>query len=420
MRLFTAFAVTLLLTPVVHALEWRGSVSFESTYFPESSVGTDNFNFSTSVGGEVELTKDLADNVRFTFQPFFRIDQRDEERSRLDARELFLTTGGDTWEFNAGLATVFWGVTESHNPVDIINQTDSIEDFDNDEKLGQLMLNLRWFSDFGDFDLYLMPQFEERTFTGPDGRPFLGVDVDPALTTFESSQGSNNIDVALRWIRSFDVWDIGLHYFDGTRRDPTLIPTLSGTTLALAPRYSLIQQFGLDAQGLYGDLAVKTEVIHQDGNEIDAHFESVSGIEYTLVGFLSPLQDQEKLPESFCTPDTLNPIKLFVCNDRMDLGLVFEYLWDERGLDSNQIFQNDILAGFRFAFNDTATSDALIGFIADLDGGATTLSIEASTRLLESYRLSVLGRKFFDTAGDPIVSPFENESFLQLEISYFF
>ncbi len=418
---FFLIAASILTCTHANALDWRGNISSELTYFPEYSVGTENWKLNTSLAAEVELTQDFADNIRLTFHPFVRWDQQDDERTRAGVRELLLSTTGETWEFNAGLGTVFWGVTESHNPVDIINQTDSIEDPTGDEKLGQLMLNLKWFSDdYGEFEAFLLPQFEERTFVGENGRPSPGITVDPDLTTFESSDGNDHVGYALRWANSFDVWDLGLHYFDGTSRDPSLTPVVSNTGAVLAPRYSLLRQAGVDAQGLYGDLAVKAEVIHQTGDEIESHAEAVTGIEYTLVGFLSPLQENEKLPEDWCTPDTRNPFKKLACNDRLDLGLVLEYLWDQRGTDSNQPFQNDLLAGFRFAFNDAASSDALFGIVQDLDEGATTLSLEASTRLFESYRLTILGQKFLNTTDDTVFNAFENESFIQLDFSYFF
>jgi len=79
-----------------------------------------------------------------------------------------------------------------------------------------------------------------------------------------------------------------------------------------------------------------------------------------------------------------------------------------------------MLAGFRFAFNDAASSDALLGFLTDLDDGATSLSFETSTRLFDSYRLKVLARKFISTEDDPFFSSFKNEGFVQVDFSYFF
>ena len=405
---------------VVYPFDLRGNISSEFTYFDQSSVGTDNFNFNSSVAAEVVATHDLNDNIRLTANPFVRWDEHDDERSRFVLRELLLSANFSNWEINAGVATVFWGVTESRQLVDLINQTDSVEATDDEDKLGQLMLNVKWFSDYGEFEAYLLPRFEERTFRGPNGRPFIGIPIDSDITTFESGQGDENLDLAFRWTYSVDAWDIGLHYFDGTLRDPLLLVAQTDTGPVLAPRYVLVQQAGWDAQGLYGDLAVKTELIVQGGDEVDFHVETVSGIEYTWVGALSVMQEKEMLPDAWCTPDTRNPFKKLICNDRIDVGLVVEYLWDERGDSSNQPFQNDLLAGVRFSFNDTATSDALLGIIQDLDGGATSLSLEASTRLFESFRLSVETTQFFNTGGDINLRAFENESYLKADLSYFF
>jgi len=69
--------------------------------------------------------------------PFVRIDEHDAERSHVDLREFLYTHVGDTWEIRAGLGKVFFGVAESNNPVDIINQRDSVENITTDAKLGQ-------------------------------------------------------------------------------------------------------------------------------------------------------------------------------------------------------------------------------------------------------------------------------------------
>ena len=48
----------------------------------------------------------------------------------------------------------FWGVTETAHRVDILNQTDQVESFDGEDKLGQPMVNFSWSKDWGTLDLY--------------------------------------------------------------------------------------------------------------------------------------------------------------------------------------------------------------------------------------------------------------------------
>jgi len=404
----------------VASAEWRGNVSYEFSYFPDSAPAPADWQTSSSIAADVEYYRDLSDEVSFTVRPFVRIDQRDDERSHADIRELVLTTVGDTWEFNGGIDTVFWGVTESRHLVDVINQTDNVDGVDGEDKLGQLMLNLKLFRDSGDYEIYLLPHFRERTFSGAEGRPFAGAVVDTDAVQYQSSDRSDHIDAAVRWSRSYDYWDLGLHYFHGTARDPLLIPLLQGGTVALIPRYVLMDQTGIDAQGLYGDWILKTEIVHRSGQEIDDHLEMVSGFEYTFVGLLAGLQENDTISSEKCLAEDAGLLRRLICNDRMDLGVVVEFLWDERGDDARHPFQRDLLTGFRFAMNDEQSTDALLGIIQDLDGGATSVSLEASTRLFESFRLGVETRIFANTEDDPVLAAFRDESFIRLDLSYFF
>ena len=59
-----------------------------------------------------------------------------------DIRELAYVHASDDWELRLGIRKEFWGVTEFQHLVDVINQTDGVEDFDGEDKLGQQMVNL--------------------------------------------------------------------------------------------------------------------------------------------------------------------------------------------------------------------------------------------------------------------------------------
>jgi hypothetical protein len=82
---------------------------------------------------------------------------------------------------------VFWGVTESSHLVDIINQSDFVENIDTEDKLGQPMVSLRWLPEWGTLDLFLMPLHRERTFQGLAGRPRLPLPIDQDNPVYESS-----------------------------------------------------------------------------------------------------------------------------------------------------------------------------------------------------------------------------------------
>ena len=260
---------------------YEASVSFEFEYF----TGWDN------------------DTQSITFKPFVRLDSADEERTHGDIREFYYSRISDSWDLHVGAKRIFWGVTEFNHLVDIINQTDLVENIDTEDKLGQPMLQLSLVRDWGILDMYALLGFRERTFAGEDGRLRLPFEVlDHA--TYESGAENQRVDAALRWSHYLGPVEIGLHHFSGTSRDPLLIPELmpglNGGVVALRPYYPVIDQTGMDAQAFYGDWAFKLETFTRSGYG-DRYVAATAGFERTLVGVLG---------------------------SRSDLGLVVEYMFD--------------------------------------------------------------------------------------------
>ena len=58
-----------------------------------------------------------------------------------------------------GVGKVFWGVTESRHLVDVVNQSDFVEDLDGEDKLCQPMLALTLKLVWGTFDLFVLLPF---------------------------------------------------------------------------------------------------------------------------------------------------------------------------------------------------------------------------------------------------------------------
>ena len=65
-----------------------------------------------------------------TVVPMLRLDSSDERRQHFDLRELNWLHAAPTWDLLVGIGKVFWGVTEARSLVDVINQTDQVEDLD--------------------------------------------------------------------------------------------------------------------------------------------------------------------------------------------------------------------------------------------------------------------------------------------------
>lgn len=182
-----------------HAVELSGSISGEYRHFLHDSplAKPDNRQASLSFAPELFYEWDDGDQ-NLVFVPFLRIDSEDSERTHADIRELRWLYVADNWEFRAGVNKIFWGVTESQHLVDVINQTDLVENTDTEDKLGQPMLNLNIYKDWGTVEFYILPYFRERTFAGKDGRFRAPLVVDTDNTQYESGAKQQHIDVAVR------------------------------------------------------------------------------------------------------------------------------------------------------------------------------------------------------------------------------
>ncbi len=379
---------TLALTDSVNA-EWakRGDLKFQFQAFTDTALHTATQSSNLSVSGNAEFNREIGENGNLTISPFFRVDQHDDSRSHVDLREFIYRHSGDTWEVNVGLGKVFWGVAESNNIVDIINQKDAIEGNSPEHKLGQPMINLLLLKDWGEISLFVLPGFRERTFASKDGRPrgFSAIDTDNAR--YESDNEQNHIDVAGRISGVINEWDLGFHVFNGTAREP-LISFIDAT-----PFYYQLTQVGIDVQATLESWLLKTEAVHKSGSRINDHMQLVSGVEYSFYG---------------------------VAESDIDIGVVTEWLYDDLTDQANTVFQNDLLVALRFALNDEQSSEALVGVITDLDGGGDLFSAEASRRIGDKFKLQIEALIWANADNDPFLGQFQQEDYIQLELGYFF
>ena len=153
------------------ALELSGYAGIETRGFNHDPSFEGQRRHSASFVLQPELYQSWDDERQSVlFVPFARLDSADDERTHIDVRELVYQRVGDDWELRVGLGKVFWGVTESQHLVDVINQTDLVENIDGEDKLGQPMINLALIRDWGTVDLFVLPGFRERTFPGRKGQ----------------------------------------------------------------------------------------------------------------------------------------------------------------------------------------------------------------------------------------------------------
>jgi len=392
------FRLTLLLviSPLVFAEgNWSGWVSGEYRYFTNDPLEPQQEIHYWSLAAQPEYYREWdGGDTSFTFTPFGRWDAQDDERSHADIRELNGYLNQDEWQWVVGISRVFWGVTESVHLVDIVNQTDTLEGVDGEEKLGQPMIHATWIQDWGDLDLFALIGFRERMYAGEKGRIRSPLIVDTDNPVYESSQENKHIDFAARWGKSFDTWDLGLSYFYGTSRDPRLEQGLNEEgEPVLIPYYDLINQVGLDAQVFLGDWTWKLEALNQRRKD-EIYSAAVGGFEYTFVG---------------------------IFDSNVDLGVLSEYLYDSRGSAAPTPFERDIFIGLRLSPNDAQSTEFLAGVVYDLQGGGEVYRIEASRRFYDSWKVSFEAQTYSGIdQRDPLLYPVRDDDFLQLDIAWYF
>ena len=104
----------------------------------------------------------------------------------------------------------------------------------------------------------------------------------------------------------------------------------------------------------------------------------------------------------------------------IDVGVLGEYLWDERGEEATSSFEDDVFVATRVALNDVQDTAILAGTLVDRDTGGISALVEASRRLGNSWRLSVEARGVFGTdLADPLHA-FRQDDTLRVEIARYF
>jgi hypothetical protein len=376
--------------------ELIGEVALETRLFPRAPLfpGQSNARFSPSLRFVPEFVYEWKNGVwRFTAIGFLRIDTHDSRRTHGDLRELGLLYLGNRVTAFAGFGKVFWGVTEVHHLVDIVNQADAVEDVDNEDKLGQPMLNVTLEGRWGYIDVFYLPMFRERTYPAADAR-LRGLLPIGGEASYQSAAGRFHQDFALRWSRPFGAFDVGASFFRGTSREPRFIVVADAVGVPyLRPHYDVIDQVGIDVQWTGSAALLKFEAITRGGHG-NRFIATTGGVEYTLYQFLG---------------------------GNSDVGLLAEFMLDGRGEGAPPtVFDNDVFLGFRWAMNDVHDTVILGGPVIDYKTGEILALIEVERRLGSGWRFELEARLFANTARGAVTRGLRRDGFVTLRLSKFF
>ena len=388
--------------------DFSGRVNIESRWFPQA--GAFSGQGAHAIGFFLEPKLYLADakGRSLTLSPFFRYDNADSRRTHADLREayflIFGEIGDGEWELRVGIDQVFWGVTESQHLVDIVNQIDLVEHPNGETKLGQPMVNITYSSDWGIVEFFVLPYHRVRTFPGQSGRLRLPLVVEDEQVEYESEGGEWHLDFAARYSQSFGVVDVGLSVFNGTSREPFLMPgsDRSGAPV-LVQHYDQIRQFGLDAQLTVGSWLFKLEAIQRAGARNllgikEDYVASVFGGEYAFYS---------------------------VFGSAVDVSLLGEWNYDGRGRNatpsrSPNTLENDFFFATRLAFNDVQSTEIVASILGDVDRATRALSMELDRRISDLLSLNLEAIHLLSIDKADIHYDTRRDSFIDLRLIYHF
>ena len=402
--------------------EFTGSVDLDGRWYPQLHAHPEQRAHASGFAVEPKLHLRGEGDWSFTMAPFFRYDGADSSRTHADLREAYLLMFGEAgdgeWELRLGVDRVFWGVTESQHLVDIINQTDLVEHPNKETKLGQPMAHLTWSGEWGALELFGLSWHRPRTFPGRHGRLRPALAIDRERTSYESSAEEWHVDLAGRFSGSFGPLDIGLSVFDGTSREPTLLPGPVCTDLAnpacaglvLAPHYEKIRQYGVDAQITTGQWLLKLEAIHRAGAQNRR-------LDPTL-GRGEPFRYEEEDYAAFIAgvEYTINQ----VWESDADLSLIAEWAHDERGERATNAFESDILLAARLGLNDEEDTGFTLSTLESLEYSSRAVSAEFKRRLSDSWSLHAEGLVYAEIEEEDVMHDVRRDSFVAASLAYSF
>jgi len=393
----TTAALSLLLifalTSVATGHELSGYISADAWFFPNDPLFPGQEQNNASLAIQPEYYHEWESGSSFIFIPFARLDGADPERTHFDIRELNYLWVTDSLELRLGVGKVFWGVTEFVHLVDIINQIDSVESIDYEDRLGQPMVHLSVPRDWGVVEMFVLPYFRERTFPGRKGRLRYSLVIDTDKAVYESADKNYHTDFAIRYSHSIGAWDIGISNFNGTGREPTIRLNYNNRgEPVLIPFYEQINQTSLELQLVEGRWLFKFEGLYRTGQE-DAFFAATGGFEYTFVD---------------------------IAETGMDLGVIGEWAYDQRGEAALTPFSNDVILGMRLNVNDAAGSELLAGLVSKMDNPSGAVVVEAGHRLGDNWKLTMEIYAFFNQRKKDLFYSLRNDDFFRFELIYYY
>ena len=335
----------------------RGGVTLETRAFvPDEDETTEDLGIAVSSQMEVKFQ---AKPFSVVLRGFARLDAIDDTRNIVDLQEGYVGFTTDRFTLRIGSQIINWTATEAFHPADILNSRNLDSDIENQEKLGEPMVEFRLRVLKGEIGAYFMPVRIAPKVPVEGSRLAVipgGLVVGDVLWVDRNGKPTEERftpQAAAHVTQTIGPADVSLHVVDYSDRHT---PTFTQDTESGDIRATLhsVTQFGLTYVHVVGPLIMKVEAAKRifrpvaedtgefDIDEVPDHEKAAVGLEYGWT--TSAGHDATLVAEG---------------------QAVFESPRDERkDLD---VFQGDVLVGYRHQFNDVNARELFLAFIADVE-----------------------------------------------------
>ncbi|TLX51329.1 hypothetical protein CWC31_06855 [Pseudoalteromonas ruthenica] len=348
---------------------------------------THNFAWDPRLWLELDY-RSRASGIQAHIKPVVTVAATNSALPEWDLQEAYLQKTFYNWQLSAGMNTVFWGVAESRHLVDIVNQRIPARNFEGEEKLGELLVQVDYFTENGTLSLLSMPWFRSRDYSQPDERFSLPVAI--SQERFVGLSEHTRESLALRYATVLDDWDVGAYFFHGLDKTPAFEITEQGQGQAI---YSALQQWGLDAQYTSERWLGKLEAVHRNHDYGGSSWAYTLGGEYYFYG---------------------------VAGSSIDLSLLLELHRDtDAEARENQIYRNSSFVGSRLAWNDTDATTLLLGALIDNGGDSIAIKGEFETRIHSQLSLDIEARMFVEQQPQQPLYLYRDDDFIEVRLTYY-
>ena len=309
-----------------------------------------------------------------------RLDREDLERTILVLEEAWAEWKAKPFRVRVGFDLLNWTATEAFHPADILNSRNLDSSIQNYDKLGEPMVSLSYKGAIGVLTAYFLPTVINPILPSANSR----LSFSPGLRTQFAYLDHNGKlmdgwfkpQAALRWNRGFDDFDVSFHAIRHLDRSQPNIGVLDGAPTAL---FQTVTQVGGTYQHVLGAWILKCE----GGWRFFESIADQSGLALLSEGTGKPNHGRLALGLEYGTSLASGAESTLILEGQTILGTTRAEALE---LD---LFQGDVLLGYRYAFNDVDSKVLLVSVIVDVEDPAELIgSAQYSQRLGDTWTLN--------------------------------